>query len=432
MASSEETSRDQTTPELNYQTWDEFHSHNNNRILSSIDILVSRPPELEIPNDNGSKFVTESAEMPERIRINSESIIQLLSKLRPKSPFKSSPILLFRPYKTLIFLDQEIRYSAARLEEKRTSTSTKEPESIWYSDGEAAIQRSQLICLVRFMDTHLSARMAFLQTPECDAIFFSDLWFLYQPGDTVVNRDLVQAYRIMRVESKRNMVDSHGNIIFEEESIAIHCVHIDFDGKWLGPVPEKFVIKKWGQLQRVGSLELIPLKRAEAQKVHLRQDLIQRGHTFVQVARISPINYNGYTLDGDMEVNGTIVVDFYEALRNKEIFKEWRKPIEDYSDVHMLALSGDGHEDVEAHTFVSKHGDPHDDSYVDSMRHKKLLSSRHTTEKSGDKIASITILSRLLDQANPLAEDEMLIMSHRAFGYTMDTGEWGRFSIPSI
>lgn len=427
MASREEPPRNQTIPKLNYQTWDEFHSHDNNPTLSSIDILLSRPTEFEKRTDNGAKSITESAELPERIRINSESIIQFLSKLRPQSQSKCSPIIMFRPYKTLIFFDQEIRRSAMELEGETKSTPRREPGSTSPSDSEAAVQRSQLSCLIQFMDTHLSARMTFLQSPECNSIFFSDLWLLYQPGDPVVNRDLVQAYQVMRVETKRKMVESDGKIIVEEESIAIHCVHIDFDGKWLGPVPKKFVIKKWGQLQRVGSLKLIPLKRAEAQNENLTQDLIRRGHTFVQVAHISPMNYNGYTLDRDLEVNGTIVVDFDEALKNKEYFKGWRETIEDYSDVHMFALGCDGQDDVEAHVFASKHGNPHDDSYVDAIRHKNLLLSRLTTDKSGDKIASITFLSRLLDQADPLTEEEMLIMSHRVFGYTMDTSEWSEF-----
>lgn len=431
MASNERPSRQHTDPKLNYQNWENFHSSSDTKALFSIDVLLKDQPESEESTENDVKSFTK-AELPERIRINSNRIIQFLGNFHRSSHLEDEPIIMFRPYKTLVLFDQEIRQSVIELEKKAGSASAEDPQPMPSTDDEDQVQLGQLRCLIRFMDTHLSARVKFLQDPECNSVFFSDLWLLYNPGDLVVDRDVLKAYQVTRIETKRWTVEVNGEIIVEDESIAIHCVHIDFDGQFLGPVPKKFVMKKWGELQRVASLQLIPLKRAEAQNEQLRRDLITRGHTFVQVAGIAPMNYSGHTLDKDLQVNGTIVVDFEEALRDKDRFQDWRTTIESYAEAHTLSAGCDERDDGEALAYASKHGSPHHDAYVDARRHRKFIASQHTIDKYGDKIPSITILSRLLDQADPITEEEFSIMSHRVFGYTMDTSEWGEFSIPII
>lgn len=431
MASGEPPPRNQTTPKLNYQTWDEFHSHDNNPSLYSIDILLSRPPEFEISTDNGAKSVTESAELPERIRLNSGSIIQFLSKLCPTSHFKNSPIIMFRPYKTLIYFDQEIRRSAMELNENTENTSARELQSTLPSEDEDAVQRSQLRCLISFMDTHLSARATFLQSPKCNTIFFSDLWLFYKPGDTVVGYDLRQAYRVIKAETKRKIAKTHSKFIVEEESFEISCVCIDFDGQWLGPVLKKVVMKKWELSKPVESLALIPLIRAETQRKHLRHDLIRRGKTFIHVAKVSPMHYSGYTLDSHLEFNGTIIVDFQEALRSEvkseETFEYWRTTIEDVAEVCVSTAGVDGCGD-EDRTSLSKDKNIYNDSFVDDFRHSKLIVNHSNVAGSGEKILSITICPQLLNQVGTLAEDEFIIMSFRVFGFAMDTATWGEYS----
>lgn len=428
MAVNQGPSRQHTNPELNYQSWDDFHSYSDTKVLFSINVLLKGQPDSEELTEHDVK-PDAKAELPERIRINSDRIIQFLGNFHRSGRLEDEPIIMFRPYKTLVLFDQEIRQSVMKLKKKADSASAEDPQPMPSTNDEEQVQLAELRCLIRFMDTHLSARVKFLQSPDCNSVFFSDLWLLYNPGDLVVNRDVLQAYQVTRIETKRWTVEVNGEIIVEDESIAIHCVHIDFDGQFLGPVPKKFVVKKWGELQRVVSLQLIPLKRAEAQNEQLRRDLIKRGHTFVQVAGIAPMNYNGHTLDKDFQVNGTIVVDFEEALRSKDRFQDWRNTIENYPEAHTLPAGCDERDGGEALAYASKHGNPHHDSYVDARMHREFIASQHTIDKYGDKIPSITILSRLVDQADPLTEEEFLIMSHRVFGYTMDTAEWGEFPI---
>lgn len=431
MALNQWPSRQHTNPELNYQNWGDFHSSSDTKALFSIDVLLKVKPGSEELTEHDVNPATK-AELPERIRINSYRIIHFLGNFHRSSRLEDEPIIMFRPYKTLVLFDEEIRQSVMELKKKADSASAEDPQPMPFIDDEDEVKLAQLKCLIRFMDTHLTARVNFLESLECKSIFFSDLWLLYKPGDLVVHRDVLQAYQVTRIETKRWTVDINGEIIVEDESIAIHCAHIDFDGQFLGPVPKKFVMKKWGELQRVASLQLIPLKRAEAQNEQLRRDLIKRGHAFVQVAGIAPMNYSGHTLDKDLQVNGTIVVDFEEALRDKDRFQDWRTTIENYAEAHALSAGCHERDDGEALEYASKHGNPHHDSYVDARRHRKFIASQHTIDKYGDKIPSITILSRLLDQADPITEEEFSIMSHRVFGYTMDTSEWGEFSIPIV
>lgn len=431
MASNEGPSRHHTTPELNYQTWDDFHSYTNSNTLFSIDILSADQSGFNLSPEMGAKSVTEPAELPERIRINSDCIIQILSDLHRPSSVGDGPIIMFRPYKTLVLFDQGIRRSVKELEgktERRTPLNESLPRSP--SVHESEVQLAQMKCLIQFMDIHLSVRVSFLHSPGCERIFFSDLWLLYKPGDTVVSRDLLQAYQVIRVENKRRIVEINGRMIVEDDSIAILCVCIDFDGQCLGPVLRNFAVKAWELSRNVEFLETVPLARAVAQKKTLKDDFIRRGQTFVKVARVSPMHYNGCTLDSQMQVNGTIIIDFQEALRDKKSFEAWRSSIECSLAEERIFTTGLDKDDNKGHINASKDDGPHDDSYVDCIRHQENIRSQFNIVESGSRTLSIAIRPRRLDQVGALREEELLIMNYRVFGYILDTGalesgKWG-------
>lgn len=274
-------------------------------------------------------------------------------------------------------------------------------------------------------------------------IFFSDLWLLYKPGDFVISRDLRQAHQVIRIETKRITVQKNGKLAMEDESIVIHCVCIDFDGQWLGPVLRKVAVKAFGLSKHIESLEVMPLSKAVAQKQALKHDLMKRGQTFVEVARISPMHYEGCSLDSKQQVNGTIVVDFQEALKNEDEFKGWRTTIEHNLAEARVFAAGFDEDDDEAHIDVSEHANPHDDSYVDSIRYQAYIRSQLTVAESGGQVPPITMYPRLLGQVRELTEEELLVMNYRVFGYILDTGtlltsgKWGellpvRLVFPSL
>ncbi|KAL1879874.1 hypothetical protein Daus18300_001713 [Diaporthe australafricana] len=423
MASNEDPSRHHTTPELNYQNWDSFHSPSTRKSLFSIDILLACHEDSEIFTEHGDRSVAQSAELPEKIRINSECIAQFLGKFGPSNHPKDGPILIFRPYKILVMLDQEIRRSAMNLDKRAERTPPEDSQTTLPSSTEDEVQLAQVRCLIQFMDTHLSARIKFLQSPDCHAISFSDLWLLYKPGDVVVSRNLLQAYQVIRVDNKRRSVAKNDKTIVEEESVVIHCVWVDFDGEWLGPVLKKVVMKKWALSKQIQLLELLPLMRAEAQKEQLRQHLVERGQTFVRVASVSPMHYSGHTLDSNLEVIGSIVIDIQEALRIEPRFESWKSNIENIAEVCISAAGVDEHND-EDHTNSSEDEKNPDDSFVDDIRHNKLICSQATADECGDSIPSVTMYPQLLDQVGPLTETELMLMSYRVFGFIIDTGNW--------
>lgn len=439
MALNEGPVNDSSAPGLNYQNWAEFHSDTRKSNLSSIDILLQEEKDLGKSTGLGVPPASGNVELPERIRINSNHIIHLLGRLRGSNSSEDAPIIMFRPYKTLVFFDQDIRNTVTELEKKAHRTPAADSPRTSFSLSGDDFELAHLRCLIHFMDLHLRTRMRFLQQPECHTIFFSDLWLLYQPGDFVMSRDLCQAHQVIRVETKRRLVKHNGKFVMEDDSIVIHCVCIDFDGQWLGPVLRRVSVKAWGLSKHVESLELMPLTMAVAQKqAALKEDLIQRGQTFVQVARVSPMHYDGCTLDSKMQVNGTIVVDFQEALRDEENFKDWRSSIEhNLTDARIFATSFEGGDD-ETHLSISGHGNPHDDSYVDSMRYQAYMRSQLAVTESGDKIPPITISPRLLGQVGVVTEEELFIMNYRVFGYILDTGtlltggKWGELQTHTL
>lgn len=432
MALNEGPFKDSSAPGLNYQSWAEFHSDTRKSNLSSIDILLPDEAHLETSTGLGVSPTNGNVELPERIRINSNHVVHLLRRLRGSDTSEDAPIIMFRPYKTLVFFDQDIRNAATELEKKTRGTpAASSPVTSVFASGDE-FELAHLRFLIQFMDTHLYTRMAFLQNLECHTIFFSDLWLLYKPGDFVLSRNLCQAYQVIRVETKRRLVEHSGRLVVEDDSIVIHCVCIDFDGQWLGPVLRKVAVKAWGLSKHVESLDLMPLTRANAKKQSLRQDLIQRGQTFVQATGVLPMHYDGSTLDSDMQVNGTIIVDFQEALSDEENFKHWRESIEHNITEARIFATGFEEDDDEAHTYISEHGTPHDDSYVDSRRYQTYIRSQLTVTESGDRIQPITISPRLLGQVGAVTEEELLIMASRVFGYILDTstllsgGKWGK------
>lgn len=182
--------------------------------------------------------------LPERIRINSKQIIDILSSIHGSPLFpdanESSSVTLLRPFKILHAYDKEIRERYSKLneekgvgteipsmtgegqEKKQTNSDTapemqaSEEQSDVKDESEAAkedksvsheerlLQLEHLDCLRQFMDEYLGRKVAYLNSVSCGKIFFSDVWHLFRPGTTVISADGKQAYRVVNLKSKRH------------------------------------------------------------------------------------------------------------------------------------------------------------------------------------------------------------------------------------
>ncbi len=124
-----------------------------------------------------------------------------------------------------------------------------------------------LKCLLDFMDSNISAKQAHLNSPACSKVFFSDLWYLFRPGEVVIGSDGKQAYRVVYVTSTPHRVvpfwqawgwnSGHKT---KKPPFSITCVYIDFDGESLGPVSKTIDFKRFEVEVEITSLPIYPFR----------------------------------------------------------------------------------------------------------------------------------------------------------------------------
>lgn len=269
--------------------------------------------------------------LPERIRINSKQIIDILSSIHGTSLCRdeneTSSVVILRPFRILKAYDKEIRERCSKLEDnaatqsvtsravreenqkqdiqpdtvpedgyvERPSEATEEfsgvgKEGKVNSQEGHRLQLEHFSCLQKFMDDYIVRRDAYLNSTSCRKIFFSDFWHLFQPGTTVISADGKQAYRVVSLRSKRHRgVDrwaafwarkkekASGKPDSSDEAtddtrpdITMKCVFIHFNGTSFGPVIQTFVFHKWDGEKEVTYLDVYPVR------FHVLKQLDQR------------------------------------------------------------------------------------------------------------------------------------------------------------
>ncbi|KAK0371277.1 hypothetical protein CLIM01_11358 [Colletotrichum limetticola] len=127
-----------------------------------------------------------------------------------------------------------------------------------------------LRCLLHFMDTEIAPKRAHITSQNCIRIHFHDLWFLFKPGDQVIDKQEKQVYVVLRVQNPRHKIeepwdrwnsrsvdssdsesDSEGEKDEDENPFTLLCAYIDFDGKAFGPITRKFKISPFGELRPI-------------------------------------------------------------------------------------------------------------------------------------------------------------------------------------
>ena len=255
---------------------------------------------------------------------------------------------------------------------------------------------------------------------------FSDLWYLFKPGNEVIGQSGRQAYRILTVTSPQHKgvlpwgpyYNRFEDSKAKEKPMRIHCVYVDFDGKRLGPVSEEFEIEAFDGEKSIALLPLQPFRFSKTPE--LREKLIERGRKFVTMASVKHMHCSGLTLDSRDEVDSQVVVDFAEAL-STPANKDWRPKIEELLGV---ILDDDGSEECSAE--CCRYEAVHDDSYVDRKRNEEFMGSLNPQDRS--RLPSVAVYPRTLEELERegLTDDELLIMSYRVFGFVLRTRKWGQ------
>lgn len=474
--------------------------------------------ELNSPSDRGQSFKRytpwmEKEPIPERIRINSKEIIDILSKVHGSplclDAIESSSVVLLRPFRILEAYGKEIREIISGLEletvkggepsasaeqksakEQNNSHMTTDDDNTGkLLDGKVqskaedrveptgeeqpSLQLAHLSCLREFMDEYIGKKVAYLNSVRCSKITFSDVWYLFQPGTSVIAADGKQAFRVVSIkckrhkgadrwaafwsrhkEKKRRQSDSSDEAADDTGAdITIKCAFIHFDGEMFGPVIQTFHINKWDGEKDVTYLDVYPLrfhvlkhldKRTAApntklstgereqevmQEVQaLRQQLIDRGRVFLDVASVKQMYYSGLAVDTRDEIESQVMVDFEEALAHEK-GKHWIPKI-----TRLLGTDWDSKTDDDDEGCTAEccwHENVHDDAYVESHNTERFIDDMMTEIKdTPQKLPSAIIFPRSLEETksgtNALTDDELMIMSYTVFGFVLRDRTWGR------
>lgn len=206
------------------------------------------------PADQGAPTVekerTESQpELPERIRINGSNLSQTLLDVAGMVNRDRDYFHFIRPYKLLIRHEKALRGRFLKLlalrekslrevvqEQPSTEsnqfdvangeigfdvdiTSTQNTELIVYPDVEIDEREFHgLECLLGFMDTYLMPVYERYRSATAKKIRFSDLWYLYRPGDLVV----------MRNESKKKVFTTRPPAKFNQTFVG-YCRYLEVE-----------------------------------------------------------------------------------------------------------------------------------------------------------------------------------------------------------
>lgn len=465
---------------------------------------------------------TGQRRLPERIRIHSKYILDSLSAMYASPIWKSSeslttPVML-RPFKLLSAYDKEIRELCAKLVENDNANQTELPsktgpsalegqpetkqptdttspssneqpelpssQSPALSEDEKKRQGDDLRCLRQLMDEYIGEKIGYLNSVSCSKIFFSDIWYIFQPGTTVISSDGKQAYRVVNVSSKRHKGadrwslfrsplpdDSDGSSDSKTRKDArsdarndftIKCVYVHFDGHHIGPVLRSFGVSEWDGEKDVTFLDVYPLRfhvlkglteryslsttqqpskdvlelEVERGTKALQERLVQRGRVFVDTMSVKQMYYAGLAIRTRDEIESQVIVDFEEALAH-ESRRRWIPKVRRLVGIDWAPKDKD---DKKCEAECCWQEDVIDDTDVDKKITERFIDSMMAEIKdSPHKLPSVVIFPRSLDdvksQANPFTDDELMIMSYSVFGFVLRDRTWGKdwhliFNIP--
>ncbi|RGP78967.1 hypothetical protein FLONG3_2873 [Fusarium longipes] len=442
-------------------------------------------------------------QLPERIRIHSKEIIKTLSiihgsEIMPNELISRS-IVMLRPYRMLEYYGSEIRQWHSRLEEQfRKTEPAVEAESMTQTDQSLkaagttnytanedknstqdsnavqdpeGLSRSKatldhLTCLIEFMDDYMGKRLKYLQSPNCDKIFFSDIWHLFKPGDHVISADGKQIYQVFNVTSPPHIGKDRWSKFAKEkdesdeapkEDYVIQCVYVHFDGYQIGPVVKDVTIPKFDGEKAVTSLSIYPLRCHVRKKlerhimtskptedevdqalrdgvVELRESLIQRGKLFNEVAHVKHMYYSGLTVDTRDEVQSQVMIDFEEAFL-VEKNDNWRPDIKHL--IGLIAMSDSTTTDAPCGALCCSNESVHNDIYVDNKRHHDFMKEMLRGVEDGiDDLPPASIYPRPMETlktgGRPLTSDDLLIMSYSVFGFVLRDRSWAELDLAHL
>jgi hypothetical protein len=462
--------------------------YRGNEFSKPLDRVPERKSVATLASKKQQPILPGQAQLPERIRIHSRHILKVLTKISGTSLSNDEwdPVVMIRPFKTLVYYHDQVRQRIQELEaifgvpdysersltedghemvvpEEKKENAGSQPETgedesddestgiveivekeVEDEDISSVIALHHLRLLDEFMNKEVQCKMDYLGSNSYKVVSFNDLWYLFSPGDVVIDEHRRQAYRVMSVTSTTHKVIPPYKTSWDRESareeetpIILKCVYIDFDGKQLGPVSKFVEIPRYDGEKLVTLLEVYPLRFAEhpisEDKESLRDLLIARGKKFLEITSVKHMHYSGYALETKEEIDSQVVIDFEEAFSSQQMTgsdNRSRQDVENWTPHLEILIETDdlkGRPERSCTYACCRDENVHQDAVVEKIRNTEYISSLVPEDRN--KHPSVAIYPRKLDTKKPEAgvtEDELVIMSYRVFGFVLRSRKWGQ------
>jgi hypothetical protein len=265
-------------------------------------------------------------------------------------------------------------------------------------------------------------------------VAFADIWYLFKPGDEVISHDCRQVRRVVGLSSPGHWVVPPWQKLWnktetddDETSVTLHCVHIDFDGKQLGPVSRLFKIRHFDGTRAITSLEVYPVQYAARID---REALIARGRMFFEALSIRHMYYAGPTIEPRDNVDSHVIVDFDMAFnQDHDWVNAWRPAVELLTGESKLLPKV---ADRECGGLCCRDETICRDDDVEAKRNQDYITSLIPNDRS-QRPSLVIHPSTLHDMQSPgsvATVDELVVMSNRVFGFILKSRKWGALPPP--
>ncbi|KAI1115456.1 hypothetical protein F5Y14DRAFT_129911 [Nemania sp. NC0429] len=263
-----------------------------------------------------------------KIRIRSEQLLRILQDVMGTDlvPDSLRSMVIARPFKAILSFEYQLEKKRAELEREledqafhdssdypEATTESVASSKLVNSDNKRVTHQHLDILLQSFLhDLAVDyAVYSSMRRRSDELVTFAHLWYLFQPGDTIVEGrgGSAQAYRVLNVhEMAKSSHDTAEGLQRMISMLSISCFYIGYNGKTFGPVTKSFTIGHFHGRRSVTSLPIIPIE-------HLKQDgihdlLIRRGSKFRSFSTPRHQTYAGMTIDElPTEIDGEVMVD---------------------------------------------------------------------------------------------------------------------------
>lgn len=253
---------------------------------------------------------------------------------------------ILRPFKILVFFDEEIRNHVVELEQRRRlikSMTEDEYEEDWRShpplDGRSELETSNktvpeltgLIkdfrALIKFMDHYITPAIS---RNLDEKVYFSELWYSFPTGSLIYVKDKKIRQKVWRVIQRtggrywrRDLTSGRRHSVSRKASqFVIDCYYTDFDGNRYFPVYHRILIDPFDGLESLAGLPACPLQAAVARGNIDLEVMVNRGREFLECTRPTHRDYTGrnqlHQPDGEELMRGDSVIP-----ENVSCYSEW-------------------------------------------------------------------------------------------------------------